>query len=526
MPESSEDSQIQAWGVISRRRRSFFMAFFFIWAIVCALAWLLPARYRSETTILIEQPKVPQQYVVPNVGSDLQDRLQTLTQQILSRTRLEHIIEDFHLYSAERARVGTDDVVERMRKDISVDLIQAPSKPAELTAFKISYSGSNRQLVQQVTSRLTSLFIEENLQAREKQSENTTEFLDKSLQEARTRLEEQEKRLKEFKAQFIGQLPGELQSNLQILGGLQERLQQANEALDRSEQQKLYLSSLLSAYQETPSLGNAGPQYAPRSPADVDTELATLQAQLVDLKSRYTDRHPAVLQIRDQIAKTEKLKAEMEKDKTEKDKTESGKDSESSAPKSRGVVEIQSQLKGTELDIQNRHKEIAGIEAEMQSYQTRLSKTPVREEQLADISRDYDQSRANYDSLLAKKNQSALATDLEKTQQGEQFVVLDPPSLPNGPYFPNRLLFTLGGLAAGLAAAAGLVFVREKLDDRLHADKDITSISKFPVLVAIPTLVTARDIRRGRLLLVGEVCSAIAAFVVILASTALAYYFG
>lgn len=522
MQEGSEAiNLIQFWGVVRRRRRSIFLAFVLMWAIVCGLAWLLPARYRSETTILIEQPKVPSQYVVPNVGSDLQDRLQTLTQQILSRTRLQHIIDDFHLYPEQRARAGTDDVIEKMRKDIKVDLIQAPSKPAELTAFKISYSGSSRQLVQQVTSRLTSLFIEENLQAREQQSENTTEFLDKSLQEARTHLEEQEKRLKEFKAQFIGQLPSELQSNLQILSGLQTRLQQANEALDRSEQQKLYLTSLMGAYQETPSLATAGQPNAAGSPADVDTELAHLKSQLSDMKSRYTDRHPAVLQLRNQIAKTEKLKAEMDKD-----KTDSGKDSDSSLPESRGVAEIQSQLKGMQLEIKNRSKEITGIEAQMQEYQNRLSKTPVREEQLADISRDYDQSRANYESLLAKKNQSALATDLEKTQQGEQFAVLDPPSLPTGPYFPNRLLFTLGGLAAGLAAAAGTVFLREMLDDRLHADVDIVSVSKLPVLIAIPSLVTSQDVRRGRWRMVGEVASASAAVAVIAASTVLAYYFG
>jgi polysaccharide biosynthesis transport protein len=521
MPEGSRADLIRTWDVITRRRRSIFLSFFLTWAIVCSLAWLLPARYRSETTILIEQPKVPQQYVVPNVGSDLQDRLQTLTQQILSRTRLQRIIDDFHLYSEERARLGADDVIEKMRKDITVEPIQAPGKREELTAFKVSYSGPNRQLVQQVTSRLTSLFIEENLQAREQQSESTTEFLDNSLKEARTHLEEQEKRLKEFKAQYIGQLPGELQSNLQILSVLQTRLQEANEALDRSEQQKLYLSSLLSAYQETPSLRNTGSQPLSGSPADVDSELAHLKSELADLKSKYTDRHPAVVQIQGQITKTEKLKAEMEKD-----RTEGGKNSDSGAPRSPGIVEVQSQLKGVQFDIQNRNKEIAGIEAEIQAYQKRLNRTPVLEEQLADISRDYDQSRANYDSLLAKKNQSALATNLEKNQQGEQFAVLDPPSLPTGPYFPNRLLFTLGGLAAGLAGAGAIVFVREKLDDRLHIDLDVTSVSKFPILVSIPPLATIRDIRRERWCLVGEISSAAVALIVIVASTVLANYFG
>jgi polysaccharide chain length determinant protein (PEP-CTERM system associated) len=495
-----------------------FLAFLIVWATVCALAWLLPARYRSETTILVEQPKVPQQYVVPNVGSDLQDRLQTLTQQILSRTRLQRIIEDFQLYAGERARIGTDDVIERMRKDIKVDPIQAPSKPAELTAFKISYSGTNRHLVQQVTSRLTSLFIEENLRARQQQSENTTEFLDKQLQEARSHLEEQEQRIKAFKAQFVGQLPGELQSNLQILSGLQARLQQANDALDRSEQQKLYLSSLLSAYRETPSLVATSQATAP---GDVETELARLKAQLADMKSRYTDRHPAVLQVRDQIAKTEKLKSEMDKD-----KMAAGIGEDAGLPESRGVAEIQSQLKATELDIQNRKKDITALQWQIQSYENRLSKTPVREQQLTDLSRDYDQSRANYESLLAKKNQSALATDLERTQQGEQFSVLDPPSLPTGPYFPNRLPFTLAGLAGALAAAVAMAFLGEMLDDRVHAEEELGGISKAPVLVTIPSIITARDVHRARWGLISELACAVTAVVAVAASTLFAYYYG
>jgi succinoglycan biosynthesis transport protein ExoP len=522
MPGSSGSiGLIQVWAIVRRRRRSMFLASFAVWAIACALAWLLPGRYLSETTILIEQPKVPKQYVVPNIGSDLQDRLQTLTQQILSRTRLQHIIDDFHLYSGTLDRMGSNDVIEKMRKDIKVDLIQTPTKPSELTAFKISYSGSSAQLVQQVTSRLTSLFIEENLQAREQQSVNTTEFLGKQLQDVRTHLEEQEQRIKAFKAKFVGQLPSEIQSNIQILTGLQARLQQANEGLDRSEQQKVYLSSLLSAYRETPSLATAGLANATSSPTDVNTELARLKEQLAAMKSRYTDHHPAVLQLQDQIAKAEKLKGEMDND-----KMAAGKGDEAALPESRGVAEIQSQLKRTELDIRDRKKEIAGLEAEIQEYQNRLSKTPVREQELADLTRDYDQSQANYESLLGKKNQSALATDMEKTQQGEQFTVLDAPSLPAGPYFPNRLLFTLGGLAAGLALAAATASLLEMLDDRVHAEVEFGGISKSPVLVAIPPLVIPRDLRGGRWRAVGEGACATVVLAVMAASTLLAYYYG
>lgn len=517
MPESSTGSSsiVQYWDAIRRRRRSMFLTFSATWATACALAWLLPARYRSDSTILIEKPKVPKQYVVPNVESDPQEQLETLTQEILSRARLQRIIDDFHLYAGGVAGLGATDAVEGMRKDIQIDQVLTPSKPPQLAGFTISYSGYDPRLVQNVTSRLTSLFIEENLQAREQQSASTTAFLDQQLQEARADLKEQTKGVKQFKAQFVGELPGELQSNLQLLNGLQVRMQQATEALNRSEQQKLYLNSMLSAYRATPWLAttSGGLGAAP----DMDAKLTRLKAELDELKARYTEKHPAVVQVRDEIVGAEKLKAEIDKDKV---------DDGGGLPVSRGVAEIKSQLKGTDLDIENRKKEIASIQSAMQGYENRLKDTPLREQQLADLTRDYEQSRQNYEDLLGKKNDSALATDLEKAQQGEQFALLDPPGFPRSPYFPNRLLTTVGGLAVGLGAAFAIAFMRESLDDRIHADKEIGTLSKIPILAAIPTLITAQDISGARWRAFLEVMCATAVLVMVAASTVAALFYG
>jgi polysaccharide biosynthesis transport protein len=510
----------QYWEAICRRRRGMFWVFLTTWALACAFAWLLPARYRSDATILIEKPRVPKQYVVPNIESDPQEQLEELTQQILSSTRLQRIIDDFHLYSGGIAGIASGGPVEKMRKDIQIDQVltgsstSAASKNGQLAGFTISYSGYDPQLVQNVTARLVSLFIEENLRTRETQSESTTAFLDRQLQEAKADLEEQTTRIKKFKSMFVGQLPEELSSNLQVMSGLQVRLQQASESLNRSEQQRLYLSSMLSAYRASPYLATTG---AAGTPVDIDSQLTLLNSQLVELESRYTDKHPAVQQIRDQIAKAEKLKAEVQADKGSDD---------GGLPVSRGVAEIKSQLRGTELDIQNRKREMASIASEMQAYERRLQDTPLREQQLAELTQQYNQSRLNYEDLLGKKNGSALATDMERAQQGEQFTLLDPPARPNSPYFPNRLVTTLVGLVAGLMAALAFAFARESLDDHIHADVEVSKIAKVSILVVIPPLITEREATKGRWQTIGELTCATLVLVMATASAVVAYVYG
>jgi succinoglycan biosynthesis transport protein ExoP len=506
----------QYWQVIHRRRKSMFVTFVAIWALFCAFAWLLPARYRSDATILIEKPKVPKQYVVPNVDSDPQEQLEKLTQEILSRTRLQGIVDDFHLYSGWFARLGMGGGVDKMRKDIKIDqlLTDAKPKPTEPAGFTISYSGDDPQLAQNVTARLASLFIEENLRLREDQSANTTAFLDRQMKEAKADLEEQTNRIKRFKAQFVGQLPGELQSNLQVLNGLQIRLQQASESLNHSEEQKLYLGSMLNAYRDSPSMVTVG---GIGSAVDVDSQLIRLKAELAELESRYTDEHPAILQIRDHIAKAQKLKAEGRAGDVSDD---------TGLPASRVVAEVSSQLKGAELDIQTRRKEIASIQSEMQAYEKQLKEMPLREQQLAELTQEYNQSRQNYEDLSGKATDSALATDMERAAQGEQFTLLDPPGWPSSPYFPNRLLTTLGGLAAGLMAALAFALIRESLDDHIHVDTEVSKVSKVPILITIPPLITPREASVARRRAIGEFAYAAAVLVLVTASALVAYVYG
>src|SRR5581483_10148570 len=291
----------------TQHRRSILVCIFIGWMAVVAAAWILPARYRSETLILVEQQKVPEHYVEPNIAVDLQQRLQSMSEQILSRTRLMAIAEKFHLYSDEQKRSGMQDIIDQMRKDISIDLVRTTGD--EISAFKVSYSASSPATAQQVTGELTSLFIEENLQNRQQLSEDTTNFLETQLDGARKNLEQQELRLREFKSRYLGQLPEQTASNMQILAGLQNRLQSANDALNQGEQQRLYLQSMLTQYQtlrRSPAAADKAGDGNAVSYNSSGQKLQQLKSQLADLKTKYTAQHPDVIRLENEIAETEK----------------------------------------------------------------------------------------------------------------------------------------------------------------------------------------------------------------------------
>src|ERR1700720_2188682 len=243
-----EGINLQQYADVIRRRHMYFLIPFFLgWLVVWSVSWVLPSRYKSGTLILVEQPSMPKDYVVPNVSDDLQGRLQSITQQILSRTRLLHIIDQLNLYADERGRSTPDQLVNRMRKDIDLELVHDEAR-SKVTAFTVSYLSLDPHIAQQVTSELTNLFISENLEVRQQASENTTNFLESRLEEARKALAEQEAKVREFKDRHRGELPSQLGSNLQILSGLQGQLQSAEDALNTAKQQNAYLQSLLSQY--------------------------------------------------------------------------------------------------------------------------------------------------------------------------------------------------------------------------------------------------------------------------------------
>ncbi|MGA9062049.1 MAG: hypothetical protein WB341_10335 [Terracidiphilus sp.] len=514
MPENlqeqeSEQLDIQRWfGIVRRRHLHFVIPLFFGWLIVWGASWVLPPRYKSSTLILVEQPTMPQNYVLPNINDDLQARLGSIQQQILSRTRLLTIIDKLSLYGGTQNAASADGQIELMRKDIDVELVRDPQRQ-DISAFRISYSGRSPRVAQQVTSELTSLFINENTKVREQESQATTSFIEQQLEDARASLSEQEAKVREFEGQHEGDLPTQEASNLQILAGLQAQLQNEQDALNTARQQRVYLEALLEQEREAQSKARAagGDQTGLTGPTDlavIDQQLEKMKDQLADLSSRYTDRYPDVQSLKKQIAQMELMRENALAAAKEK-KTDGKQTSAATAPSgvadpamSAAASQLEGQLQGNQLEIANRESAIESLKARISEYQGRLNMEPATEQQLADLTRGYDQSKANYDDLLKKKDQSEMATSMEQMQQGERFTMLDPPSLPSKPDFPNRLKFCgigLGvGLALGLVVAGGLEF----LDDRLHSEKDIKSLLPVAVISEIPEIVSPSDERNTK----------------------------
>jgi polysaccharide biosynthesis transport protein len=513
-------------GIVRRRHVQFLAPLFFGWLMIWGSSWFLSARYKSTTLILVEEPTMPKNYVEPNVNDDLQDRLQSITEQILSRTRLLLIIDKLHLYSEQRVQLTPDQKVAEMRKNTDIELIRDPQNQA-ITAFNVSFSASDPHVAQQVTGELTNLFIDENSRVREQESENTTQFMSDQLTSARSSLTDQDAKVHAFEAAHEGELPDQEQSNLQILSGLQQELRNEQDALNAAKQNQVYTQSLLDQYRNAqgPERTDTG---APTGLAGIDQQLDTLRTKLADLSTRYTDRYPEVQEVKAEIAKTEKERVQLISNlKNDADGKNQGPGNNpqpvADPPQNAPTQQLQSQLHADQLEIANRTEAITNLKARINDYQTRLNQEPAVEQQLSDLNRGYEQSQTNYNDLLKKENDSQMATSMEQMQEGERFKMIDPPSLPLKPDFPNRLEMCEVGFGVGLTLGVLLVAIMEFFDDRLHSDKEIQSLLPVAVIGEVPEIVTLSDMRRDKMRLALGWTVAAFVFITILAGSAFSF---
>jgi polysaccharide chain length determinant protein (PEP-CTERM system associated) len=487
---------------VARRRHWWFSITACAVAIAASLgSFLIANRYKSEATILVQQQQIPERYVVPNSTTDLDQALRAMTHDVLSRPRLLQIILKFNLYRKQRKRLSSEQLVELMRSDIAIRALDNQSQGQKTAnAFTISYTGSEPNTVQQIASELTALFINEDLATQERRDTTTTNFLEGQLAVAQEDLGRKEQHLRDFKMANLGELPEQREGNLQILSGLQEQLRNTNAALARASEQRAYLESLLAQYQNLSVVSGSSPTATNASPIDVaQGQLNRLQSQRTVLLGTYSPQHPDVQKIDREIAETKLLVARLQENQAIGSHGDSSQSSAGVRATDTAVAQLNSQLKENQLEISNDTSGVEELRQQVAEYQHRLNLTPVREQQLTGILRDYDLAKKNYDDLYAKKTQSALATELQKNKQGEQFRLIEPPNLPGKPFAPNRLEIALGGLAAGIVLGLGLAFLAENRDTSFHSEKQLRERFDLPVSMAIPRFSSTQDLRLSSL---------------------------
>jgi polysaccharide chain length determinant protein (PEP-CTERM system associated) len=485
MPERSELTLEDYLGILRRR-----------WLIILALsvvgcgagfaaARFLPKRYTSQTLVLVQQPTVPGDYVKPVVSENTTERLSSMQQEILSRSRLEPVIQQFGLYRAELNRVPMEDLVERLRKAVTVTPLapMAETNARGLPGFTIGVDFSDPRMAQQICSAITSMFMEENLQLRQRQAEQTTQFLGKQLDDAKARLDEQDKKLASFQRRYLGSLPDDEARNINVLQGLNTQLDAATQAISRAQQDKTFAESSLNEQVAEWKATQDG-----HNPQTQEQQLTTLQTQLAELKSKYTDDHPDVIRVQNDIETLKKRTAEA---RTEGDSTNTDKSNQTSIEPA-AIQLLRAQIHGNDEAIKEHEAEQTQIQQRIKTYQSRIDASPEVEQEYKQLTRDYQTALDFYNDLLKKRDQSAMATDLEKRQEGEQFQVLDPANLPDSPSFPKKLNFELGGLAAGLLLGCGLTAFLEMRDTSLRSEKDVEVLLHAPVLAMIPALKLSR----------------------------------
>jgi len=470
-----------------------------------AVSRVLPNRYRSETTILVVPQQIPEDYVQPTVTVRLEDRLASINQQILSRTRLEQIVREFDLYADERRTLIMEDVIERMRsRDISVQSApgSADRRSSSAPTFRISYTGQDARTVMRVTERLASLFIEENLRDRTALAEGTNQFLGAQLLDARNRLIEQEKRLEVYRQQHAGELPSQLNTNMQAIQNLQLQIQTVTQSASQDRDRSLMLDRLLAEAASSPVAPQVSVSRGQGDKPDTATlsaaqQLELASAELRALELRLKRAHPDLVALRRTVVELER-------------KAEAEALQQPLSPAAEMPVAVadpqeqqrQARIRDMEAERQTLSRRTAEKEAEekrlrdaLSGYQARIAAVPSRETELVELTRDYETLRQVYTNLLGKSENARAAANLERRQIGEQFRMLDPARLPERPISPNRLQINAVGATAGLVCGLALVFLLEYRDRTLRTASDVAGVFGLQVLAVVPRMAGAEDRR-------------------------------
>ena len=466
--------------ILKRRRQCVTITLAAVFLASALIAFVIPAIYRSSSTILIEEQEVPRELVNTSVTSFAEQRLQTINQRIMGSSKLLGIIDRFHLYPELKEKWTTEEIVEKLRKDIKLNTISADvvdprtgmPRPATI-AFTLSYQGKNPQQVQQVASELASLYLAENLATRERQSQGTSDFMEEEMTSVQAQLAESEAKLAAYKQKNVNALPELSQLNQTLAEGVEHDIVMLNEQLRSMKEKESYYVAQLDAVSTDAA-------------SQDKTRLSELRVRLGELKTRYTDEHPDVIKTKSELADLVKQLRS------------SGRDSADNKPDNLAYITLSSELAGVRAEIGAARRQLDAFHKKRDAMRGRIAAAPAVEEGYRDIVKDRNNYQLKYDELSRKVMEAKAAHGLEKEQKGERFTLIDAARLPEKPVLPNIPVILVVGLVLGLGGGLGLAMLREQGDQTAYTPERLALATNLPVLASIPRIVTWQDLDRRR----------------------------
>ena len=523
---------------LRRRKKQMVYTAGVLLAITALVALFLPPVYRSTATILIEEQEIPQELVRSTITTYADERIQTISQRVMTRANLMQIIEKYDLYADRRRRETAEEVLDRMRKDIHFNMVSAEVldrvrgvKTSATIAFTLAYDSKTPEAAQKVASELTSLYLNENVKNRQQRAEETSTFLEEEADRLSKHIDETEARLAEFKTKNVGRLPELQQLNLQLRDRADTELLEVDRRKTALEQQRFFLEGQLAQIKpNTPLISSSGERIP-----DADERLKALQAQHASLSGVYSAKHPDVIKMRREIESLQretgggpdaqelakqltKLRADLAtmRDRYSdthpdvlklKNSIASLEDSQRRAvsapeapsyrkPENPAYLNLQAQLEAVSSELKTLVVQREQLKAKVGSYESRLQQTPGVEREYLDLTRDHENSLKRYQELKAKEMEAQVAQQLEKDSKGERFSLIDPPQLPEKPDSPNRPAIFLLGFILSLGGGLGYASLLESMDTSIKSVKELPRVLPVPVLAAIPYMENSTDQQR------------------------------
>ena len=519
-----------------RRRKLFWIVAGAAFGVVLLIALLWPPTYRSMATILIEQQEIPQELVRSVITTYADQRVQVISQRVMTTQNLLALIDRYNLYPDARERLPREVLIQRMRDDIGMKMISAnvidprSGQPKQATiAFSVSYDSRSPDLAWKVASELSSLYLNENLTSRSQRSQQAAAFFSEEAARQQARIGELDKNLAEFKKNHHDELPELAQINVQTAERTELDMRDAENHIASLDSQRVLLQAQLAQISPNSQVYNDSGQRV----FGAEDRLKSLKSQLASLKGRYGPDHPDVISTEHEIEGLQKevdsedgtadrmrqlsevkaklasasqkyspehpdvVRLQREVDSLEKAAQSDAKVTTTQTARAHAdnpaYIQVKGQLDALTVERESAVKKRDGLKAKYDDYERRMARSPEVERQYREMARELESTQLKYQEILSKQTEAQVSQNLETEQKGEKFTMIEPPQPPEKPVSPNRKVILAIGLVLALALGAGAIVARESLDVSVRGPGDIRALLQVPALASIPLIVTAAD---------------------------------